>query len=232
MVVCPNPKCGREIGEPIIVTILSVTPQKDYEACPHCFTKLEKETPIETEEDPEIIEENQYPELPDEPEEYVEQEEQTQENPPVNGVLEKVKDSKLLKRVKALLPNNDSTDKKKKKETKELEIDPELKEVPQEETEPVNEKELEEIDEDYSAEEIEDEDTLAEYLDSTEEDEHKKETAKDEPEIEEATGKQSGQSGCPQEFGYLANRPKDTPIPSGCLTCPKMVDCMLSPRDD
>jgi hypothetical protein len=34
-------------------------------------------------------------------------------------------------------------------------------------------------------------------------------------------------TGCPQKFGYLANRPKDAPIPSECLLCPKMVDCML-----
>lgn len=35
------------------------------------------------------------------------------------------------------------------------------------------------------------------------------------------------ENGCPQKFGYLANRPKDAPIPPECLLCPKMVDCML-----
>jgi len=39
-------------------------------------------------------------------------------------------------------------------------------------------------------------------------------------------------SGCPERFGYLANRPKDEPIPQYCLTCTKMVDCMLSPKED
>ena len=37
-------------------------------------------------------------------------------------------------------------------------------------------------------------------------------------------------SGCPQDFGYLANRPKDAPIPQECLFCPKMVDCMLKAK--
>jgi len=39
------------------------------------------------------------------------------------------------------------------------------------------------------------------------------------------------ETGCPQKFGYLANRPKDTPIPQECLLCPKMVDCMLGTRE-
>ena len=42
--------------------------------------------------------------------------------------------------------------------------------------------------------------------------------------------KEDSQSGCPESFGYLANRPKDEPIPQSCLMCPRMVDCMLSPR--
>ena len=52
------------------------------------------------------------------------------------------------------------------------------------------------------------------------------------PTIEEPETKEAESSGCPEEFGYLANRPPDTPIPSRCLVCPKMVDCMLSPRDE
>jgi hypothetical protein len=35
------------------------------------------------------------------------------------------------------------------------------------------------------------------------------------------------QTGCPEAFGYLANRPKGSPIPQECLLCPKIVDCML-----
>lgn len=35
------------------------------------------------------------------------------------------------------------------------------------------------------------------------------------------------QAGCPHSFGYLNNRPKGTPIPDVCLTCPKITKCML-----
>ena len=31
---------------------------------------------------------------------------------------------------------------------------------------------------------------------------------------------------CPHSLGYLKKRPKDTPIPDGCLTCTKMVECL------
>ncbi|MDI6905109.1 MAG: hypothetical protein QMD13_06450 [Candidatus Bathyarchaeia archaeon] len=33
-------------------------------------------------------------------------------------------------------------------------------------------------------------------------------------------------SGCPHHFGYLANRPKNDPVPQECLTCPKILECM------
>jgi hypothetical protein len=33
-------------------------------------------------------------------------------------------------------------------------------------------------------------------------------------------------SDCPNFYGYLANRPKDTPIPQECLFCLKVTDCM------
>ncbi len=42
---------------------------------------------------------------------------------------------------------------------------------------------------------------------------------------EEAEGE--GLSGCSYNFGYLANRPRDSPIPQECLTCQRIVDCML-----
>ena len=43
--------------------------------------------------------------------------------------------------------------------------------------------------------------------------------------------KEDNKSGCPERFGYLANRPDGEAIPQYCLTCPKMVDCMLSPKE-
>jgi hypothetical protein len=33
--------------------------------------------------------------------------------------------------------------------------------------------------------------------------------------------------GCPHYLGYLSKRPKDASIPDACLTCRKMVKCML-----
>jgi len=32
--------------------------------------------------------------------------------------------------------------------------------------------------------------------------------------------------GCPYQMGYLRKRPKGTPIPEGCLTCTKMIECI------
>ena len=134
VVVCPNPKCGKEIEEPVLLTNLSVTPAEQYDACPYCFAKLE-------------------------PKATVSQDEVTEEPiqvPSGNGVLEKAKGStsQVLKKVEDLILVSNG---------------------PQEE--------------------------------------------------ERKT------SGCPQDFGYLANRPKDAPIPQECLFCPKMVDCMLKAKE-
>jgi len=32
---------------------------------------------------------------------------------------------------------------------------------------------------------------------------------------------------CKHSLGYLKSRPKDTPIPDECLTCGKMIECLL-----
>ena len=37
VVVCQNPKCRRQIEEPILLNNISVTPAEQYDACPHCF---------------------------------------------------------------------------------------------------------------------------------------------------------------------------------------------------
>lgn len=34
-------------------------------------------------------------------------------------------------------------------------------------------------------------------------------------------------TGCPHYFGYLKKRPKNTPIPEVCLTCEKMIQCVI-----
>ena len=50
---------------------------------------------------------------------------------------------------------------------------------------------------------------------------------KEEPPVKPPEKEETGPSECSHHFGYLANRPKDAPIPQECLTCPKIVDCML-----
>jgi hypothetical protein len=180
VVVCPNPKCRREIEEPILLTILSVTPPKEYEACPYCFANLEPEPTIEQEDVPEPTIEQE--------ETTIEEDEEVTHNLSVNSVLEKVKAGpRFLKKVKALIPSSNGSQKEKRQKTEE----------PQ--AEPAGKKE--------------------------------EKATKEEPKTEPSAKKESGFSGCPQSFGYLANRPPDTPIPQGCLVCPKMVDCMLSPRE-
>jgi len=32
---------------------------------------------------------------------------------------------------------------------------------------------------------------------------------------------------CPYHFGYLKNKPKNASIPDECLTCPKMIKCLI-----
>ena len=179
MVICPNPKCRREIEEPILLTILSVTPPKQYEACPYCFANLETEPPIEQKDVPE----------PTVDQKEAMEEEATPTIKSANSVLEKVKAGpRFLKKVKALIPGSNGSQKEKRRKTEE----------PQ--AEPAGKKE--------------------------------EKATKKEAKTEPSAKKESGSSGCPQSFGYLANRPPDTPIPQECLVCPKMVDCMLSPRED
>ena len=193
VVVCPNPKCKREIEEPILLTILSVTPPKQYDACPYCFAKLEQEPLVEQDIVPESIE--------IEHEEVMEEGEEATSNLSVNAVLEKVRVSgpKFLKKVKALLPNSNGSQKEKQKKTEE----PQAKPSSIEENEPVIKEE-----------------PRAEIFFTEEETEEASI-------IESSAEKENQSSGCPETFGYLAKRPKDAPIPQQCMFCPKIVDCML-----
>jgi hypothetical protein len=34
-------------------------------------------------------------------------------------------------------------------------------------------------------------------------------------------------SGCPHYYGYLGQHPKNTPIPNECLTCIKIMECLV-----
>lgn len=38
--VCPNPKCAKSFGGPVLLNDFSETPIGEYYACPHCKSKL------------------------------------------------------------------------------------------------------------------------------------------------------------------------------------------------
>ena len=42
-----------------------------------------------------------------------------------------------------------------------------------------------------------------------------------------AAAKQENNVQCEHFFGYLKQRPKDTSFPDECLTCDKMIDCLI-----
>jgi len=109
VIVCPNPRCQREVEEPLLLTILSVTPPKQYEACPYCFVKLEQEVPIISKQATEST-------LVQEEATETEEEEETTTILSENTVPEKVKDSRpnFFKKVKALIPNTSGHNKEKK----------------------------------------------------------------------------------------------------------------------
>ena len=109
MVVCPNPNCRKEIKEPILLTIRSVTPYKEYEACPFCFTDLQEK----------LDEKNETQESESE-KEKIEPEKEAPVEIPANPVLEKEKVSgpQFLKRFKSLIPSNGDPKKRKRRKLK------------------------------------------------------------------------------------------------------------------
>ena len=202
---CPNPKCLREFKEPILLTINSITPPKQYNACPHCFANLETEPKIEEKETPkQTLNQNLVPELVFKPEKVMDlnEDEEGIDDQSLNSVPESVKVSgpSFLKKFKALIPRSTGSKKNKKQ----------LSEEPEAELELIVKKEKEQI-KDKSKIEL---------------------TVKKKAQKSKLSArKEDLTSECPETFGYLANRPKDESIPQACLVCPKMVDCMLSPRD-
>ena len=204
VIVCPNPKCRREIEEPILLTILSVTPPKQYDACPYCFTSLEPEPTIEEE---------------DVSEPTVEQEEATSTIKYENSVLEKVMDSapRFLQKVKDLIPTSNGYQKEKREKPEKPRTEPTAKK--EEEKPTKKEPETEPV----TKEEEPEEETKTEAF--------VKEETKEAFRMEQDGKEEIEPSGCPEHFGYLANRPPDASIPPQCLVCPKMVDCVLSPKE-
>ena len=259
MVICPNPKCGKEIREPMLLTILCVTPPEQYEACPYCFAKLqteeypeepELETPEETEADLAFEEAPQPEEL--ETEDLSEEEDFETEEPYKEDDLEDVLpedddfDEELvtspsfLDRVKSLIPSSNGPKKEKTKETETASIvepeeasDEDDEDDQYDEAEEAEDEEFEEDDETEELDEPEEDDEEEDYEDEeSEEDEEGEEEEPGEEPVAKVPVKTETKQQCPEEFGYLANREKDVPIPSVCYMCPRMVDCMLSPRND
>ena len=195
IVNCPNPKCQRQFKESILLTINSVTPPKQYNACPYCFANLETEPQIEQKVDPEtILNEDEVIEIEEDVESVEDQSERK--------ILDQEKDSgpSFFRKVKALIPGSNGNKRNKKQKTEEPKAEPEL--------------------------EIEKEDTPKEKL------EVEVPIKKEEPKLPPSSRTEESSSVCPATFGYLANRQKDESIPQVCFVCPKMVDCMLSPRDN
>jgi hypothetical protein len=108
----------------------------------------------------------------------------------------------FFQKVKALIPSSDGNGKEKINKPKE----PKAKPATKKEEEKTGKKQLET-------------EAIA------------KEKPREETKLKLSATKESKSSGCPKHFGYLANRPPDIPVPPQCLVCPKMVDCMLSPRE-
>jgi hypothetical protein len=184
------------------LTILSVTPPKQYEACPYCFASLEPEPPIEEEDVSESMVKHR----------------EVESSLPANSVLEKVMDSapRFLQKFKDLIPTSNGYQKEKRERHEKPRAEPAAK---KEEKPTKKEPKTEAV----TKEEEPKEETKTEALDR----EETKETFR----TEQSAKEESGLSGCPEYFGYLANRPPDAPIPPQCLVCPKMVDCVLSPKE-
>ena len=205
--ICPNPKCGEEFENPLVLTVLSVDPPKKYEACPKCFAKIVREKLLKEKEESDLSQikidskDNEVLESKDEIE--------TDEN--VSLDKEEKPDLPFFQRVKRLISNNNRSE----TETKELKdesvpiIEDNIPNKPETDYEPENLEQHEMIE------------TISSEI---------TETAKKISDSEESISKETESTECPESFGYLSNRPKDEPIPQKCLVCSRMVDCMLSPR--
>jgi len=58
-----------------------------------------------------------------------------------------------------------------------------------------------------------------------------KEKKQEELPIEPPEKEEKGPSKCAGYLGYLASLPENKPIPQECLTCPKVLDCVMKKSD-
>jgi len=61
----------------------------------------------------------------------------------------------------------------------------------------------------------------------TQKDEEAKEIRLSTKEAKKAVAKLEEGAACNHFLGYLKQRPKNTPIPEECLTCNKMIECLI-----
>ena len=54
---------------------------------------------------------------------------------------------------------------------------------------------------------------------------------KEEPPVKPPEKEEKDPSKCAGYLGYLASLPKNKPIPQECLTCPKVLDCVMKKSD-
>jgi len=57
------------------------------------------------------------------------------------------------------------------------------------------------------------------------------EEKEEEPPVKPLEREEKGPSRCAGYFGYLASRQENAPIPKECLTCPKVLDCVMKTSD-
>jgi len=61
--------------------------------------------------------------------------------------------------------------------------------------------------------------------------EEEEKTKEEEPLVKPPEKEEKGPSRCAGYLGYLASRPENAPIPKECLTCPKVLDCVMEISD-
>ena len=207
----------------MLLKILCVTPPEQYEACPYCFAKLQpKEYPQKSgvselelnQEETNLEELEQKEDIHAEESSNTYEEDEIEEVLPESDAVKKVKEPRVsfLQKVKSLIPTGSGSKKDETDSKVEVKVKPE---------------EVFDENEDLYEEEDIDNDFETDKSDGEEKTEIKMELKSS-----ASVKKENEQSGCPEFFGYLANREKDVPIPSVCYVCPKMVDCMLSPKNE
>jgi hypothetical protein len=73
----------------------------------------------------------------------------------------------------------------------------------------------------------ESEHNLAHELKLARDDGYETESKSKKPTIDKGDEKEDIAVACPHHMGYLKKRSKDESVPDSCLTCPKILQCMV-----